>query len=151
MKKEDIEFVAKYLDDYESKLFFALKESEQKHSVRVAKLAIETVKINIEYSEVNLERVIRSALLHDIGKCVGKINIFEKSIMVIADKVLKDKIKKFGSIELVNSYYNHGNMSYDLLKGHSNDEKLLFLIKNHHSNIDSDKELNLLKYCDDKN
>ena len=53
--------------------------------------------------------------------------------------------------EFVDSYYNHADMSYNMLKDHIKDNKLLFLIKNHHSKIKGDIELDLLRYCDDKN
>jgi len=38
-----------------------------------------------------------------------------------------------------------------MLKDHIKDNKLLFLIKNHHSKIRGARELDLLIYCDDKN
>ena len=40
MKEEDIDFINIYLDEFEKNIFLRLKKSEQKHSVRVAKLVI---------------------------------------------------------------------------------------------------------------
>ena len=40
MKDGDIKFINTYLDEFEKNIFLKLKESEQKHSVRVARLVI---------------------------------------------------------------------------------------------------------------
>jgi len=151
MQDSDIAFSIKYLNEYEKEMFFKLKESEQKHCVRVAKLAIEMKNSSIEYREVNVDRIIKVALLHDIGKGSRKINVIEKSLMVVLTKIWGDKIRKYENVEFVDSYYNHGEISYNMLRNQTKDERLLFLIRNHHLIIEGDKELELLKYCDDRN
>jgi putative nucleotidyltransferase with HDIG domain len=151
MQESDIAFSIKYLDEYEKEVFFNLKGSEQKHCVRVAKLAIQMINSDIEYREVKVDRIVKAALLHDVGKGNRKINVIEKSMMVILTKFWGDKLRKYENIEFVDSYYNHGEISYNMLKNNTKDDRLLFLIKNHHLIIEGDKELELLKYCDDRN
>ena len=140
-----------YLDEFERNIFLKLKRNEQKHSVRVAKLVILISREKNEYNEVNIDRIIRAALLHDIGKSLKRINVIQKVFMVLVNKSFGERIKKLDRIEFIDSYYNHGELSYNMLMDHIKDKKLLFLIKNHHSGIKGDVELDLLKYCDDKN
>ena len=151
MKDEDINFINIYLDKFERNIFLKLKRNEQKHSVRVAKLVILISKENNEYNKLKLDRMIRVALLHDIGKSCKKINIIQKVFMVFVNKKFGEKIRKMNRFEFVDSYYNHANMSYNMLKDHIKDTRVLFLIKNHHNEIKGDVELELLRYCDDRN
>ena len=105
------------------------------------------VKKKIEYKDINLDRIIRAAILHDIGKSEKRINIIQKTIMVLFGRM----IKGYTHIEFIDSFYNHAELGYNILKNNIEDEKLLFLIRNHHKKFLYDIELNLLKYCDDKN
>lgn len=148
MTDEDRKFVNGYLDYFERKYFYALKESEQKHSVRVAILALERCKDNLK---INAKRIVKAAILHDIGKSVKKINIIQKVIMVLSTNVFGDRVKNLEFIDFVNSYYNHGEIGYNILKNHIYDDKLLFIVRNHHSDIDTDEELSIIRYCDSKN
>ena len=151
MKEEDNNFINIYLDEFEKKIFLRLKNSEQKHSVRVAKLVILISQEKSEYNKIELVRIVRAALLHDIGKSRKRINVIQKVFMVLADKIFGKQIRKMDRFEFIDSYYNHPDLSYNMLKDHIKDTRLLFLIKNHHSEIKGDLELELLRYCDDKN
>ena len=151
MKAEDVNFINIYLDRFEINIFLKLKKSEQKHSVRVAKLVILVSKEKDEYKQIKVDRIIRAALLHDVGKICKKINVFQKVLMVLINKRFGERIRRLDKFKFVDCYYNHANMSYNMLKDHIKDEKLLFLIKNHDKKIKDDLELGLLRYCDDKN
>jgi putative nucleotidyltransferase with HDIG domain len=143
LKAEDKEFLKVYLNTIEVNLFNELSEYEKKHSINVAQEVIK---------KTHNETVIRAALLHDIGKIRKRINPFSKSILVMLDSISKGKLKKLSEFGIVDSYYNHGDKGYELMKKYINDERLLYLIKNHHNdNIIGDKDLNILKACDDKN
>ena len=151
MKDEDFDFIDIYLDEFEKNIFLKLKRDEQKHSIRVARLVMNISKEKDEYNKVNLDRVIRAGLLHDVGKSDKRINIVQKVFMVLANKRFGERLRKINRFEFVDCYYNHPDMSYNMLKDHIKDNKLLFLIKNHHSKIRGARELDLLIYCDDKN
>lgn len=149
INEDDIEIIDKYLDEKEKVLFKKLSAYEQKHSVNVAKDMIKASKEN----NIKKDYLIKAALLHDIGKIYKKINPIEKSILVILDNISKGKIKKYSGIKIIDVYYNHGDKGYKLLKDIGDyDERFLYLIKNHHNDyIKEDKELDLLKSCDNKN
>jgi len=145
---EDIKFVNKYLNEEERKLFSMLIEYEQKHSIKVTRDVIkECEKRNIESKEL-----IKAALLHDIGKITNRLTIIDKSAIVLLDKFTKGKLKKAKGIKKIEVYYNHGEKGVKLLMPYGYDERLLYLIKNHHNNlIAGDIELDILRKCDNNN
>ncbi|MBC8062578.1 MAG: HD domain-containing protein [Clostridiaceae bacterium] len=151
MKDEDVNFINIYLDEFEKDIFLKLKKNEQKHSVRVAMLAILISKEKKEYKNISLDRIIRAGLLHDIGKSLKKINVVQKVFMVLANKMFGKRLREMDRFEFVDSYYNHAELSYSMLEHHIKDNKLLYLIRNHHSSIKGDIELDLLRYCDNRN
>ena len=147
MNNKDIVFVDNYLDAFEKEYFYRLKESEQKHCVRVALLAERMA----GDKNLNRNRLVKAGLLHDVGKGIKKINILEKVIMVILNKLFSKKMLVFKGFDFIDSYYNHGSIGYNVLKSHIRDEKLLEIILYHHSNIEGNAELDIIKYCDSKN
>ena len=145
---DDISYFKKHLNEKEINLFNKLSVLDQKHSIKVAIdvencLEIENIKNNI---------LIKAALLHDIGKIKYKSNILNKTVMVLLDKITKSKIKKYKNINMINIYYNHGELGYNILKEYGYDEKLLYLIKNHHNTeIKESLYLDILKKSDNNN
>lgn len=140
----DKDFLKEYLNANEINLFAKLAVYEQKHSIRIAQDIKKICSTN--------ERLIKVALLHDIGKINKSLNLLEKSLVVILDNLFKDKMKKYENIKIIDSYYNHGEHGYKILKGYGYDERFLYLVKNHHNNdIIGDKELNILKQYDNQN
>lgn len=145
----DNKFIDKYLNTREKELFKKLSVYEQKHCVNVARDVVKAC----ENSGIRNELLIKAALLHDIGKIYKKLNPIEKSIIVILDNIFKGKLKKFKSLKKIDVYYNHGDKGYNILKDIGGyDERLLYLVKNHHNSfITGDKELDMLRDCDSKN
>lgn len=143
---EDREFIRTYLNDDELKLFEELPKYEQAHCIRTAK------NVHSIYSDKKMSNnlLIKAALLHDIGKIEKKLNLIDKSVLVVLDKITKGKMKKFSNIDKINIYYNHGDKGYNILKQYCYDERLLYLVKNHHNHINGDKELEILRECDSK-
>jgi putative nucleotidyltransferase with HDIG domain len=145
---EDIDFLKMYLETYELQLFNQLPIYEQKHCINVAR----DVKLTCIQRELQWKCLIKVALLHDIGKIYNIMNPIDKAIMVIMHKLTNGKVRAYKNIKNVNMYYNHGDIGYNLLKKYGYDDRVLFLVKNHHNNnIRDDKELDLLKECDDRN
>ena len=108
----DIEYVNKFLNKREKNLFNKLKKTDKQHCIRVSKDAVHLSK----GKNINLNRVAKVALLHDIGKGEYGLNIIEKSVLVILNKMTKGKLKKYDSIKAVDSYYNHAERGANLLK-----------------------------------
>lgn len=146
--EKGLEYVKNNLNAKEYKLFLRLSKQEQYHSMKVAKdVEQECLKLKIESKEL-----IMIALLHDIGKIYKKLNVFDKSIMVLADKITSGKIRNIKHSKKTEVYFNHGIIGYELLKNSGINERALYLIKNHHNDrIKDDMELNILRKCDGNN
>ena len=96
MTEKDYEYVKEILNNKELELFLRLSKSEQKHSVRIAKdieSVIENNNTNDEDIIKNRDLLIRGALLHDIGKSVKRLNVIDKSIIVILNKLTDGQLK----------------------------------------------------------
>lgn len=76
----------------------------------------------------NREMFIKAGLLHDIGKSVKRINIIDKSIIVILNKLTSGNLKKLKN-KKVQCYYKHSEYSEDMLKGYIKDVKMLNIKK----------------------
>lgn len=156
--REDLELVKSHLNEVEYSLFNKYYEYDKKHVLRVAK-DIEKICTDEGINSSKKSLLIKTALLHDMGKIKAKINILDRVILVLLNKMLGDKAKSL-KIKKVQVYYNHGFMGYEILKDYIKDDEILFLIKNHHiKNIESlqyndydyIKDLNLLMKCDEEN
>lgn len=145
----DIEYVNKFLNKREKILFNKLRKTDKQHCIRVSKDAVHLSK----GKNINLNRVAKVALLHDIGKGEYGLNIIEKSVLVILNKMTKGKLKKYDSIKAVDSYYNHAERGANLLKRFNTyDKEFLDTIRYHHSNkIQGNKLLDIIKESDNRN
>lgn len=148
ISSEDLGFLNNNLNRSELKLFYKLPLYDQKHSIKVAY----DVKYVCKKKNIDSRLLVKAALLHDIGKVYKKLNLIDKSIMVLADNVTKGSIKRFSNIKKINVYYNHGKIGRDILKDYNYDEDLLYLIENHHNhNVVDNDGLEILRMCDDRN
>jgi putative nucleotidyltransferase with HDIG domain len=152
LSKREEEYLSEHLNSTERGLFKRLSIAEQRHSIRVA---LDVEKACRDYDEsgtaIDGQKLVKAALLHDIGKIFGKLNVIEKSILVILNKLSKGKIKRYSHIKKINVYYNHADMGAELLKGYEIDESTIYLVRNHHRNIKGDAELEVLADCDNIN
>lgn len=148
INKKDSNFLHSNLNRDELEMFYKLPLYDQKHSIKVAY----DVKEVCKRKNIDSKLLLKAALLHDIGKIYSKLNLIDKSIIVLADSVTKGSIKKFSNIKKINVYYNHGKIGKDILKNYNYDQRLLYLIENHHNyNVIGNIELDILKMCDDRN
>lgn len=159
MSKNDYEYVNEILNDKELRLFTKLLNSEQKHCVRIAKEVEYMIYNNLiddDYIIKNKDILIKAALLHDIGKIKNKVNIIEKSIIVILNKLTKGNLKKIEKSKKIQCYYNHSKYSYEILaeildkENTNNYDTLMNIVKNHHNETD-DKIIVFFQSIDDKN
>ena len=153
MTNKDYKYVKRNLNNEEYDLFKKILKSEQKHSVRIAK-EIEYIIENNLVDDIDIIQsknlLIKTALLHDVGKSKQKVNIIEKSIIVILNKLTKGNLKNFKKSKKIQCYYNHSEYSYILLKDIIKDDLILSIIRNHHKNTDN-KLTNFFKQIDDNN
>lgn len=150
-KKIDTEFINKYLDEDEKKLFSRLNHNEKHHSIRVCKEALDICKNKTTSLDTN--RIAKAALLHDVGKGEFGLNIVEKSTLVLLNSLTKGKIKKYDNIKQIDIYYNHAQKGADILKEFkSYDQEFLDSIRYHHSNKKISNELlDVIRESDNKN
>lgn len=152
-KEIDYTYVTKFLNENEIKIFNTLKHNDKHHCIRVCKDSIK-MRNNLNI-DVDMYKLGRAALLHDIGKGKIHLSLLEKSTVVLLDKLTRGKIKKYDNIKQINVYYNHPNIGLGILikNGFQHDTELLDVVQYHHSrNIKKEnKMLNIIKICDDKN
>jgi response regulator RpfG family c-di-GMP phosphodiesterase len=105
----DLDFLSVYLSRRETALFGRLQKSEQIHAILVAKGVL--TELNPEESR----NYVKAVLFHDIGKIDRPLNIIEKSLAVIVNKLFQDRtsIEKF---EFMKSFRNHGPRGEEILR-----------------------------------
>ncbi|AOR22230.1 HD domain-containing protein [Clostridium taeniosporum] len=149
---DNINFIDKYLSKKEKELFMKLKKPDRMHSLRVCKEAIILVR---DYNDLDEYKMAKCALLHDIGKIEISLNIIEKGIVVILNKVTKGSFLKYNKYSRVTKYYDHPKIGKKLLENIKfDDNEVLYCIENHHNNlelIEKNIYLSILNICDNRN
>lgn len=146
---KEAKFVADNLNKRELELFNSLTIYDKQHSIRVAK-SVERIVISQNIVGEHKNILIKSALLHDIGKSKAKFLIIDRVIIVLIISIYGNKICKLNNNK-INIYYNHAYIGYEILKDLGLSDKILFLVKNHHEEKLNDSDLNILRFCDNKN
>lgn len=115
----------------------------------------EAILMGKDYDTVDEFKIAKCALLHDIGKIEISLNIIEKGVVVIINKVTKGNFLKYNKYSRMTKYYNHPAIGKRLLEGISfEDEEILYCIENHHKNLDIIEDnlyLKILNICDSRN
>ena len=153
MTEKDYDYANEILNKKELELFMKLSKSEQKHSIRIAKdieFIIDNNETDDEEILKNRNLLMKSALLHDIGKITKRLNVIDKSIIVILNKITKGKLKSNKTSKKIQCYYNHSSYGYEILKDIIDDTVILDIVKNHHSD-NGNNLVNFFKQIDDKN
>lgn len=135
-------YILDNLEEIDCKIFNRLSIPEQKHCIRVA-IKIEEICENYTAQGINLDknRLIRAALLHDVGKSYKRLNVIDKSIIVILDKVTNGKLKNYTRFKKVDTYYNHAEKGANILREYNYDERIIYLVENHHNCINKHKNI----------
>lgn len=151
-KELDYTYVEIFLNDYELSLFRRLKKSEQLHCIKVSKDCINLAKAKGIDSEIQLKKLSKLGLLHDIGKLYYPINTITKSFLVLGKSLSNNKMSKFQNIKAIHIYYNHGDKAFNYLRENDYDLDFIEAIKGHHSmKTGNNILLDILKEADDMN
>ena len=87
-------------------------------------------------------------------QCKYSLNIFEKSTLVILNKITNGKLRRLDNIKNIDIYYNHGEKGARLLKEYNKyDKEFLEAIEFHHNDKFSgnNKLLDIIRESDNKN
>ncbi|MDT8718880.1 HDIG domain-containing protein [Clostridium sp. 19966] len=152
--EDDIKFINEKLNIDEREYFFRLSKGEVKHCIRIAKAIDENYYEFYKNTDDknHKKNIVKVALMHDIGKINKRLNIIDKSILVILGKITRNRIKKYSNIKKINVYYNHAAMGEPILRKLNYDEYWIDVIKNHHKhNQVKNKDILVLQHFDNMN
>jgi len=164
---EDLTFIDKYLNSTEKSLFFEMDLPTQKHCLNVTKtslLLIRKLHNNSGYANIDTNLLIKTGLLHDIGKPAGGLRTWHRVVIVVANSLLPASLlndfsrdyNKTSKLGLKYAFFlqkNHPALGGALAKRFNLNPELIYLIKEHHSNISekSPMELQILQKADNLN
>ncbi len=160
----DIVFIEEYLDPIEKKLFYNMDVSVQKHCVNVAR----TVQNICRGQDLGTGRLIKAALLHDIGKTRGSFSLTHRVLYVICYRFIPKFVSHIGEIKdsqplkygwfnrLQYAFYvhlNHERLGAELARMAGLNQDVIFYIQNHHnlSMAAQSRELAILYKADEMN
>jgi len=72
-------------------LFFRMSDSDQSHSVRVFQTLVDQGEEG--------DDLLRAALLHDVGKSLHPLRAWERSLVVVTNRILPNQVLKWGQDE----------------------------------------------------
>nr|WP_315988679.1 HD domain-containing protein [Desulforamulus aquiferis] len=128
----------------------------QTHCVRVAQTCL---KLATQH-KVNIELLVKAALLHDIGKPANVIKTFHRIIIVLTStlvpKLSKHLINQHSDFQLYKAFhahYCHPATGANIARMSKLPGEMVYLIENHHhkSRPNDSLELQLLQQADDLN
>ncbi|MFH5836702.1 HD domain-containing protein [Proteiniclasticum sp. C24MP] len=102
-------FLIRYLNEKEMDLFGKLQRSEQIHAILVAKGVLQ------ELDSTENGSFLKAVLFHDIGKIRRPLNIVEKSLAVMVDKLFQER-SLFEKFEFMRSFRHHGPWGEEILR-----------------------------------
>lgn len=171
VSKEDLRFVDLYLVRKEKSLFSKLDLPTQKHSINVARTALQLAKVIVpadheDQHEVDLKLLAKASLLHDIGKPAGGLKTWHRVSIVLLELLLPkasfEKVcqihpsKKSKTTGLRFALYlqkNHPLLGGILARENNLESRVVHIIENHHSKLSETSylELRLLQKADNLN
>lgn len=159
ISRADQDFVNRYLQAGEQELFWGMSLAEQRHALNVTYTAL-------GFSgqvAVDVYRLIRSALLHDVGKRRGDLNMAAKIIAVLAHTCAPVWAETWGRQghgpfpanmrHAFYIYFNHAEQGAMLLETAGTEPEIVEIIRRHHKvpAKDDPPELCLLRKADNIN
>ncbi|MDZ5255314.1 HD domain-containing protein [Clostridium sp. LIBA-8841] len=151
-KELDYAYVECFLTEYELHLFKKLKKGEQLHCIKVSRDCVRLARAKGINSDIQLRKVSKLGLLHDIGKLYYPLNVMTKSFLILGKRLSNNEIRKFQNIKAIYIYYNHGDKAFNYLRENDYDPDFIEAIKGHHSMKSGNNILlDILKEADDMN
>lgn len=164
------ELVSRRLNKTEQHLFYQMDVAIQRHCVNVANTLEELLAcrakeegIPVENLKIDRALLLKTALIHDIGKISGYFTVLDRVWYVLVRKAsrrLAKRIAKKGAgswpARLRNAFYihvHHSELGAALARQNGLPEELVYLIRRHHEpeQQDDSLELRLLRQADELN
>ncbi len=157
---EDHAFLIRHLKPHEAELFFRMHVADQYHALRVAYTVEELA--SSENEAVDPDILIRGALLHDIGRKKGDLNVYGKVFAVLMDSFFPRHSRKLGQSDghgflgrirhMMFVYYHHPEIGAEILRTHGLIKEAEMAERHHMPARDEDApELRLLRRADELN
>ena len=137
------------------KLFYAMHPADQYHALNVARTAM---RLSSEYSTVDKALLLRAALLHDVGRVQGDMDIMGKVLAVLVKHYFPQKAQQLAKKQngwlghIMYVYYHHPEIGASKLETIGMVEEAA-IIRWHHapSAGNESPELVILRAADDLN
>lgn len=159
---DDCAMVSQYLNRPEQDLFWRMNLPDQQHSIRVACSALTLAADSPQ--PVDVEMLIKAALLHDSGKEKGDVSTFDKVLAVLLHAAMGDRARdlaKPGRGSRLDNirhalyiYFHHPERSAAKIRTAGSNERISAIVAQHHNkNLakDASPELILLQKADEMN
>jgi len=139
--KEEILIVNQTLSPELQKKFYQLQSSEQKHSIEILK--------KLEAQGEKDPDLLMAALLHDVGKCLFPLRLWERVMIVLGQALFPNMVSKWGQGN-VDGWERpfviarqHAEWGADLAKSAGASPLTVYLIRRHQDslNIDDNAEV----------
>jgi len=155
---EDKVFVSHYLNRAEQKLFWGMNLPDQRHVLNVAQTALRLAQ---QQSRIEINLLVKCALLHDVGKIKGDVSTMDKIITVVGYNMSPQWAKQWGRLGRGNKldnirhafyiYWHHAERSAAMLKEINAAPQVVEIVAKHHeAPADNDPlELVILRMSDD--
>jgi putative nucleotidyltransferase with HDIG domain len=153
----DREFIRENLKAEERSLFYGMNLPDQRHALNVAYTALALAQ---DRTGVNLELLVKSALLHDVGKVRGDVSTMDKILTVMIHKLAPGWSRGWGRFgrgtklanlrHAVYIYFHHPERSAELLATVSVRQEILGIVRRHHEEPQDNEpvELAILRQAD---
>ncbi len=136
----DDALAARYLPPAQMRLFKAMSQGEQLHSLNVLRDVL-------KQDEHTPHDLAVAALLHDCGKARYKMNVIQKSLVVLARKLLPGLYQRWGQREQLDGWYapfvvaeQHPRWSAEMLREAGAGDNAVWLAQHHQQDAESWQE-----------
>ena len=153
---EDRAYVESVLPEEALPLFYGMHRADQRHALNVARTAMQLVeKFRAEGTPVDVRLLERCALLHDVGRRKGDLDIFGKVFCVLAVHFFPVRARMWaedGTSSMLAVYFHHPKIGAKMLRSIGLVEEAA-VIEHHHEPASANDaiELQLLRLADDAN
>ena len=168
MRAQDRDFVAQYLDTEEQTLFYAMHRVDQVHAVHVAYTAQQLAEQMLTAGQavgtvsqrpadttlpsLDMRLLLRCALLHDIGRVKGDLDLMGKVWAVLLAHYLPQwsrRMADLGRIHFLYVYYHHALLGATKLYAYGLSTEARIIARHHAPARPEDcLELQLLRQAD---